>query len=526
MSRRSPQTAPTRRSRSGNEPAPEPLNAQGERAFFSTAHNAWLDNLYGWPAGSALGIYQANAALREDARRLIDAANMRVPPQYDAVVTPPADRSPPPVYTPGDRRDYYLASIPWDADGEQRTPLATDRAAVASFRAGQAAARARQRERARTYTANESRVADLSRRILGDEAFNEIWERPNTIPEPLPNPRTGEEMRVEDRAIFAAWEAQGLTEEDRALVAQWDPQGAAIREAAARADNGTPARTAGPANRGRGGRTAQSMVAERLREQGGFNGMVRGFRYNLPLEHEPEAQGEEDPSVDDELAEPAQGLALDGRPRPSLFDSFPTRLPAFQAIEARIRARSPWEWDDPSPASSASGNAPPPTPQSAFAGAANHGAPRSGGHTTSPSSAGSGGRRVTFADNTSRPRNSIARTPTGVDTPLYSLFDPPSSQNDAAEPSTQDDADVEMSDDEYVPEPSTPVRRAARSSHDADVEDNGRSPRSGVSPRSDTLSAPMGNVRITRNSARRARGQGGGRSVSTRARANTRRRGR
>lgn len=76
---------------------PEPRNINGGGRFFTAEHNAWLDRRNGWPAGTALDLYQADAQLNAEARRVILAQPPGAPPNFDEVDGNPP--TPPPNYT-------------------------------------------------------------------------------------------------------------------------------------------------------------------------------------------------------------------------------------------------------------------------------------------------------------------------------------------------------------------------------------------------------------------------------------------
>jgi hypothetical protein len=399
MSRNSQDRTPTGHSGSPSDVPPEPLNVQGERAFFSPEHNEWLDNLYGWPAGSALGIFQANAALREDARRLIDGANMRTPPQYDAVVTPTGSTPPPPSYTRGDDDDTDVQE--WQIRAFGSVEIARQAARRVAENHVEATA-----NRRGAYHVEQERLRREIRRIRRAIASNERRQRSAEMP------------RV-------------------------DEEGA-----------NSPAHLAG----------ARPMAA---------------------------------------------GANTPATPRPNRGDTvFPTRLPAFEGLNER------------SPT-----NGQPRTPQSAFARSSNHaGTPRGGlfghGPARSPTNYPQG-RRVTFAENLADPSLNRVRTPPPVSTRQNSLFGPPPTAGTEAGTAIEsnDDADVDMSEEDGTgPAPaSNPTRPARRSQGDADDGDDGYSPRAQrnrVMARTGLSDALLGNVRVTRSSARRgdrpaARGHAG-----------------
>ncbi|KJX95917.1 hypothetical protein TI39_contig896g00002 [Zymoseptoria brevis] len=505
-------------------PPPEPLNVQGERAFFSPEHNAWLDNLYGWPAGSALGIYQANAALREDARRLIDAANMRSPPQYDAVVTPTRnggdgspqldgnDPSPPPNYTRFEVAERRVNSAPRnrenlpfyrpDAPRGTRMYHPMCEGAVVSNGPGAAPRCQPLRElpgeiryrrnvrsngtqipddvptgwrlptgwRAHAAAVNLEIERERERRLGGgvnwlDQLGNPVYNPNNPVynPDQLDNPVYNPADQAFLREEQIRWEARQARR--RQIVAQeMERHGVAELppEGGAEPRSGTP---------------VTASMADVLRRQ------ARQLEYYDPVTHLPRVSE----------YECLTGIAPFGRGN-------------VQTSQNNI-----------------SGNPPSATPQSAFAGASNQGTPRGGLFGRSPS-VGQSGRRVTFAENIAEePQPNIARRPSGINTPLHSLFDPqrnpPTTSNYFASgsptrPPSSSDGDAEMPDGDLA---AVAVVQAARdqvagetSQEDSDEEDQEQSPRSGTMARTGLSDAPVGNVRITRRSVR-LRGRGGSR---------------
>ncbi|SMY29657.1 unnamed protein product [Zymoseptoria tritici ST99CH_1A5] len=530
MSRRTTHHAPIRATIRAHTPAygpppPEPLNDQGERAFFSPEHNAWLDNLYGWPAGSALGIYQANAALREDARRLIDAANMRSPPQYDAVVTPTHagdgnseldgnDTSPPPNYTRFEVAERRVNSAPRnrenlpfyrpDAPRGTRMYHPMCEGAVVSNGPGVAPRCQPLRElpgeiryrrnarsngtqipddvptgwrlptgwRAHAAAVNLEIERERERRSgVGvnwlEQLGNPVYNPGNPVynPDQLGNPVYNPEDQAFLREEQTRWEARQARRQE--IVAQeMARHGIAElpQEDGAEPTSGTP---------------ITASMADVLRRQ------ARHLEYYDPVTHLPRVSE----------YERLTGIAPFGRGnvQPSQNNIF--------------------------------GNPPPATPQSAFAGASNQGTPRGGLFGRSPS-VGQSGRRVTFAENIAEEPQTIgtARRPAGINTPLHSLFDPQrnppatatatSNHFVSVSPPSSSEGDEEMENGDVA---ARTVVQAARdevagetSQEDSDDEDQEQSPRSGTMARTGLSDAPVGNVRITRRSLR-LRGRGGSR---------------
>ncbi|EGP83022.1 uncharacterized protein MYCGRDRAFT_97237 [Zymoseptoria tritici IPO323] len=425
MSRRTTHHAPIRATIRAHTPAygpppPEPLNDQGERAFFSPEHNAWLDNLYGWPAGSALGIYQANAALREDARRLIDAANMRSPPQYDAVVTPTHagdgsseldgnDPSPPPNYTRFEVAERRVNSAPRnrenlpfyrpDAPRGTRMYHPMCEGAVVSNGPGVAPRCQPLRElpgeiryrrnarsngtqipddvptgwrlptgwRAHAAAVNLEIERERERRSgVGvnwlEQLGNPVYNPGNPVynPDQLGNPVYNPEDQAFLREEQTRWEARQARRQE--IVAQeMARHGIAElpQEDGAEPTSGTP---------------ITASMADVLRRQ------ARHLEYYDPVTHLPRVSE----------YERLTGIAPFGRGnvQPSQNNIF--------------------------------GNPPPATPQSAFAGASNQGTPRGGLFGRSPS-VGQSGRRVTFAENIAEEPQTIAQSSCDGDGDFESL---------------------------------------------------------------------------------------------------------
>lgn len=102
----------------------EPSNANGGGSFFSAEHNAWLDRRNHWPAGTAMDLYQADARLNAEARRVIRAQPAGAPPSFEEVNVGP------PTYTqlpPGRGRRVRRTST---VDGFRRIDLQNRGASV------------------------------------------------------------------------------------------------------------------------------------------------------------------------------------------------------------------------------------------------------------------------------------------------------------------------------------------------------------------------------------------------------------
>ena len=55
-------------------PPAEPIDCHGQPAYFSSQHNAWLEEYYSWKAGSVITLYQNNNALTSLAKKAIARA--------------------------------------------------------------------------------------------------------------------------------------------------------------------------------------------------------------------------------------------------------------------------------------------------------------------------------------------------------------------------------------------------------------------------------------------------------------------
>lgn len=90
-------------------PPAEPTNCHGQPAYFSSKHNAWLEEHYSWKAGSVITLYQNNNALTSLAKEAIKRA---APPYIvrKALVREPENQFRRPAYFSG-RHNRWLEKL-------------------------------------------------------------------------------------------------------------------------------------------------------------------------------------------------------------------------------------------------------------------------------------------------------------------------------------------------------------------------------------------------------------------------------